>query len=308
MDPFVVTEFRQVEIPKYVGHEHSAGTYLAPEIQTLQEEREQIPPGKLAVRQGADVRATDGKVGRADELLVDSESGRITHLVMRAGHLWGQKDVILPISVIDKVFEETVYLKLDRQTIASMLAIPAKQHFGLTDVELVILILDEPGKAAEVLKTLNRFASEKFAEEEINPVLNAARLIKDEDGKTSIKEFEDVGARHGALFGAISGGLIGLFAGPVGVVVGAAAGAVTGGAAARWIDMGFPDEYLKKLQAGLQPGSSAIVALVEQAWAGQVTELLADFEGQLLRQALTEAILAQLMIEDKAPGGDAGTD
>ena len=31
-----------------------------------------------------------------DELLVDPENEHITHLVMREGHLWGQKDVVYP--------------------------------------------------------------------------------------------------------------------------------------------------------------------------------------------------------------------
>ena len=42
------------------------------------------------------------------------------------------------------------------------------------------------------------------------------------------------------------------YSGPVGAVVGAAAGAATGRAAAKRIDMGLPNEYLKKLQEDLQ--------------------------------------------------------
>ena len=67
-------------------------------------------------------------------------------------------------------------------------------------------------------------------------VPNEAMLVKDQHGKTFLKETEDVDARHGALFGAITGGLIGLVSGPAGAIVGAADGAVTGGVAARGID------------------------------------------------------------------------
>jgi sporulation protein YlmC with PRC-barrel domain len=29
-------------------------------------------------------------VGRVGEILIDAETGEITHLVLREGHLWGQ--------------------------------------------------------------------------------------------------------------------------------------------------------------------------------------------------------------------------
>ena len=61
--------------------------------------------GELAVRRGSRVRATDGDVGRVDEFLVDRETAHITHLVLREGHLWGQKDVLIPVSEIGQIDE-----------------------------------------------------------------------------------------------------------------------------------------------------------------------------------------------------------
>jgi hypothetical protein len=49
------------------------------------------------------VRATDGRVGRVDEFLVDPESGNITHLCLRKDHLWGDKLVCIPVSEIDLI-------------------------------------------------------------------------------------------------------------------------------------------------------------------------------------------------------------
>ena len=63
-------------------------------------EDQQIPPGELAVSRGTRVNATDGYVGHVDELVVDRENGHITHLVMREGHLWGQKDCDHPSSAM----------------------------------------------------------------------------------------------------------------------------------------------------------------------------------------------------------------
>ena len=138
-------------------------------------------------------------------------------------------------------------------------------------------------------------------------VPNEAMLVKDQHGKTFLKETEDVDARHGALFGAITGGLIGLVSGPAGAIVGAADGAVTGGVAARGIDRGFPDEYLRGLQQGLQPGCSAIIALVKHEWVEKVTEALTEFEGQLFQRTLTEEVIEWLAAATVAKKGVENT-
>jgi len=63
-------------------------------------EHQQIPLGELALSRGTRVEATDGYVGKIDEFVVNPENDYITHLVMREGHLWGKKDVIIPLSAM----------------------------------------------------------------------------------------------------------------------------------------------------------------------------------------------------------------
>lgn len=291
MEQFAETEFIETEyyVPYYGQDTMMVWPYSVPERMMVPVEHQRIPPGELAVGRGARVQATDGQVGQVDEFLVDPDTGHITHLVLREGHLWGDKVVTLPISAIDYTEQENVYLKLDKQTIESLPAIPVKQSYGLTDLELIILTFKEVGQANEALQTLKQ-----SAQKGVLTFLNAAVLVKEEDGQTSLKETEDIDPKRGALFGAITGGLIGLLGGPVGVIIGATAGAVTGREAAKRIDTGFSEAYLKKLQEGLQPGSSALVTLVEQEGGEKVTETLAEFEGQLLRQALTDDLVAHL--------------
>jgi uncharacterized membrane protein/sporulation protein YlmC with PRC-barrel domain len=303
LDPFVVTEYHQAEVPRYhVSQAQGAPTYASTESVAVKEEKEQVPEGEFALRQGTIVEATDGKVGQVDDLLVDSESGKITHFVLKEGHPWDKKDVLMPISTVAKVEAGTIYLKLDRQTIASMLAIPEKQRRNPADIELIMLIFSETERAGEALARLKKLVKKSEV-----TILNAAVLVKDTASKLSFKEIEDIDTKHGALFGAIAGGLIGLVGGPVGMVVGAAAGAATGGIAANKIDMGFPDDYLKKLQAGLEPGSSSLLILVERKWVDQVTEAMADYGGQLMRQALTDDTVARLTTGARAPDDEAET-
>ena len=96
---------------------------------------ERVPPGELAVRRGNHVRATDGDVGLVDEFLVDRETEHITHLVLREGHLWGQKDVLIPVSEIAHVDEDRVHLTLSKQEVASLPTIPVRRwHGGLPEV------------------------------------------------------------------------------------------------------------------------------------------------------------------------------
>jgi hypothetical protein len=121
MDPFVVTEHRTVEMPSSAGGYATMPVYTP---QTVDVKHERIPEGELALRKGMDVEATDGKVGRIDELLADEASGEITHFVLRQGHLWGQKDLVVPVSVIDHMGQdhsgrERVCLKLDKEAISA---------------------------------------------------------------------------------------------------------------------------------------------------------------------------------------------
>src|SRR5258706_10518008 len=85
--------------------------YLSPEETTLPMTHDSIPPDELAMRRGDRVEATDGRVGRLDEFLIDAKTEGITHLVMREGHLWGQKNVTIPVSQIDHIEDGAVYLK-----------------------------------------------------------------------------------------------------------------------------------------------------------------------------------------------------
>jgi sporulation protein YlmC with PRC-barrel domain len=89
-------------------------------------EADRVPPGERDIQRGTRVVATNGTVGRVDEFLVDPTNGKITHLVLREGHLWGQKDVTIPVSEIDHIDDEAVYLKLDKLEIGALPSVPTR--------------------------------------------------------------------------------------------------------------------------------------------------------------------------------------
>ncbi len=128
MESFVETEFVEAPPPDYIGGAYLAWPYVVPESMAMPIEHEHVPAGELAVHRGARVEAVDGRVGHVDEFLVDPVNGHITHLVLREGHLWGQKDVTIPVSQIERIEENTVYLNLDKHSIGELPAIPIRRR------------------------------------------------------------------------------------------------------------------------------------------------------------------------------------
>jgi uncharacterized membrane protein len=279
------------------GEMYYAEPYATPAM-PLYEETERVPPGELVVHRGAWVEATDGHVGAVGELVMDPDSGQITHLVLQAGHLWGRREITVPISAIDRVELDTVYLKLDKQAIERLPSIALTRHYRKAkaegkQVDLVTKVFGRTDGARQALEAVEELQQRKGLK-----ILDAAVLVKAEDGTTSFKDVNDLEPGKGRLLGALAGGLVGLIGGPVGVVVGALAGLGAGSLAARWLDLGFSDEFLAGLQEHLQPGTSALVVLVEREWSQALSDALAGDDGVVLRQALTDELVEELMQAD----------
>ena len=85
---------------------------------------EQLPGAEVAVHVGAHVDATDGRVGKVDEFLIDRKTGTITHVILRHGHLWNKEEISVPVSAIDHVADDIVYLKLDKAAVGELPVLP----------------------------------------------------------------------------------------------------------------------------------------------------------------------------------------
>ena len=141
MDPFIKTTFIEEKVPdNYLSYGSRYGYgmgayYYWPysgfkRTVNVPVEHQQIPQGELAVRRGTRVEATDGYVGHVDEFVVNPENGHITHLVMREGHLWGKKDVIIPLSAMGDTRKDTVFLKLDKHQVESLPTFPLQRRWS----------------------------------------------------------------------------------------------------------------------------------------------------------------------------------
>lgn len=76
---------------------------------------DKIPLGEVGIRRGDAVHATDGEIGHVQGLVIDPGTHGVTHVLLREGHLWGRRDVTIPIgSVTDLTFGVHVGLTRDQ--------------------------------------------------------------------------------------------------------------------------------------------------------------------------------------------------
>jgi len=155
-------------------------------------------------------------------------------------------------------------------------------------VQLIVAAFQDEKSADEALKMLKQARREKLI-----GIVDAAVLRKDEKGKLHIKETADMGGGKGAAIGGVAGAAIGLIAGPL-LVVPAAVGALIGGLAAKARDSGFKDDRLRTIGDSLKPGTSAIVAVVEHKWVGEVQKAMQEAGADAVTEALSADIAAQL--------------
>ena len=78
-----------------------------------------IPLGEVEVRRGDAVHATDGDIGRVQGLVIDPRSHHVTHVLLQEGHLWGRKEVSIPISSVTRV-DDGIWLSISKQDVAGL--------------------------------------------------------------------------------------------------------------------------------------------------------------------------------------------
>jgi sporulation protein YlmC with PRC-barrel domain len=81
-----------------------------------------VLPGEVAVRRGEPVRATDGDIGRVQGLVIDRASHQVTHVLLQEGHIWGRKEVAIPIGAVAGV-QDGVRLRITRQEVHDLPAV-----------------------------------------------------------------------------------------------------------------------------------------------------------------------------------------
>jgi sporulation protein YlmC with PRC-barrel domain len=81
-----------------------------------------LPPGEVGVRRGDRLHATDGEVGKVEGLVVDPAHGHVTHVLLQEGHLWGRKQVAIPIGAVARL-DTGISVNLTRREIEELPAV-----------------------------------------------------------------------------------------------------------------------------------------------------------------------------------------
>ena len=81
-----------------------------------------VPLGEVEVRRGDHVHASDGAIGRVEGLVIDPASHHVTHVLLQEGHLWGRKEVAIPISAVTGAIDG-VQLSLTKQQVQDLPAV-----------------------------------------------------------------------------------------------------------------------------------------------------------------------------------------
>jgi hypothetical protein len=102
-----------------------------------------LPLGEVGVHRGDCVSATDGEIGMVKGLVIDRLSHHVTHVLLQEGHLWGRRDVAIPLGAVTK-FEGGIQLGLPKSAV---------QNLPLVDIErcssVTIQSADEPHMIGE---------------------------------------------------------------------------------------------------------------------------------------------------------------
>lgn len=145
--------------------------------------------------------------------------------------------------------------------------------------ELVVIGYPDKETAGRVLNELQSLEKEYLIDLD-----DAALIVRDEKGRFKVTTTDHVMAQT-TLGGMFWGTLIGfLFLAPIaGMAIGGAIGAAAGGLSS----MGIKDDFKNRVLDVVQPGTSAILAVVRRSTPDKVREALQPYGGTVLQTSLT---------------------
>ena len=88
-----------------------------------------VPLDEVEVRRGEHVHATDGHIGKVQGLVIDPDSHHVTHVLLQEGHLWGRKEVAIPIGAVTGV-DDGIRLNITKQQVQDLPPVDIHQPNG----------------------------------------------------------------------------------------------------------------------------------------------------------------------------------
>ncbi|MGN6379647.1 MAG: hypothetical protein ACTHNU_11900 [Gaiellales bacterium] len=95
------------------------GVYTGLDESPIEVAYDRVPKGEVEIRRKSVVMSADEHhLGEVEAFL--TEGDEITHLVLESGHLWGKRDITIPIGAVDKVDTDSVTLRLSRDEVGDL--------------------------------------------------------------------------------------------------------------------------------------------------------------------------------------------
>jgi len=89
-----------------------------------------VPLNEVEVRRGEHVHATDGPIGRVQGLVIDPDSHHVTHVLLQEGHVWGRKEVTIPIGAVTEVNDDGIRLNITKQQVQDLPPVDLQHRNG----------------------------------------------------------------------------------------------------------------------------------------------------------------------------------
>ena len=89
---------------------------------------DRVPKGEVEVRRASAVISADGhSLGEVDGFVVEADE-HITHFVLERGHLWGRKEVTIPIGALARIESDAVHVALSKDEVGALPAVRVGRH------------------------------------------------------------------------------------------------------------------------------------------------------------------------------------
>ena len=140
---------------------------------------------------------------------------------------------------------------------------------------LAAISFDDDLRAVEFMTAATRLARDGRLS-----LHDAVFVVKNDEGKTYVRETKDLQPSSTAIGAALWSGLFGLLlGGPVGMLVAGGIGAGAGAVTAKVVDIGVTDDFVDQLREMVAPGTTTVAVLADDVDVEAVLAELHRFEG-----------------------------
>jgi sporulation protein YlmC with PRC-barrel domain len=88
---------------------------------------DRIPHGDAEIRRSSPVNSSDGhRLGHAEAFVV--ADGKVTHILLERGHLWGTRDVTIPIEAVQSIETDSVTVNMSKDEVGALPSVKVHRH------------------------------------------------------------------------------------------------------------------------------------------------------------------------------------